>query len=109
MKPVALIVRYAPHNPPRRDEIRERYSLGNIYFCRYFDPPAGCKDALELNGIFVVRKELNSDRWYIKIDTTVQLNKTGLYTFELIAEDLRAQGRKCVILDYTVEIPLKDP
>jgi len=113
MKPVALVVRYAPHNPPRRDEIRERYNLGGVQFCRYFDPLAGsapCKDAQELMGTFVVSKVLDDDRWHVKIDVSVSLNRTGLYTFELIAEDLRAQNlraqnRKCVIMHYTVEVP----
>ncbi len=104
MKPVALVVRYAPHNPPRRDELRERYSLGNVRFCIYLDPPSGCKDADELYGIFVVQKVLDNDKWYIKIDTSVQLDRPGLYTFELIAKDLR-EDRKCSIMHHTVEIP----
>jgi hypothetical protein len=107
MKPVAFVVRYAQHNPPRKDEIRERYNLGNVYACRYLDPPVDCKDAATLNGTFVVRKVLDDGRWYIKIDVTVPLNKTGLYTFEITAEDLRTQGRKCPIMHYTVEVPKK--
>jgi len=107
MKPVAFVVRYAPHNPPHRDEIREHYSLGNVYACRYLDPPADCKDAAELDGMLIVKRVLDDGRWYIKIDASVPLNKTGLYTFEVIAEDLRTQGRKCSILHYTVEVPRK--
>jgi hypothetical protein len=107
MKPVAFVVRYAPHNPPHRDEIRERYSLGNVYACRYLDPPADCKDAAELDGMLIVKKVLDDGRWYMKIDVSVTLNKTGLYTFELIAEDIRERGRKCSIMHYTVEVPRK--
>jgi hypothetical protein len=51
-----------------------------------------------------MRKVLDDGRWYVKIDTPVQLNKTGLYTFELIAEDLRAPGRRCPLMHYTVEV-----
>jgi len=50
-----------------------------------------------------VSKVLDSDKWYIKIDTAVQLDKAGLYTFELIAKD--AEGRKCSIMHYTVKVP----
>ncbi len=103
MKPVAFVVRYTPHVNPRH--YRETYSLGNIYYCKYLDPLADCKDAAELNGTFVVRKVLDDGRWYIKIDTSVQLDKPGLYTFEIVAEDLRAQGRRCSLMHYTVEIP----
>jgi hypothetical protein len=103
MKPVAFVVRYTPHVNPRHH--RESYSLGNIYYCKYLDPLADCKDAAELNGTFVVRKVLDDGRWYIKIDTSVQLNRTGLYTFEIVAENLRAQGKKCPLMHYTVEIP----
>jgi hypothetical protein len=105
MKPIAFIVRYAPYDPPYLNEPRAHYSLGAVRFCKYLDPPADCKDADILNGTFVMRRVLDDGRWYIKIDTSVQLNKTGLYTFELIAEDLRAQGRKCSLMHYTVEIP----
>jgi hypothetical protein len=84
---------------------RESYSLGSIYYCKYLDPLADCKDAAELNGTFIVRKVLDDGRWYVKIDTSVQLNRTGLYTFEIIAENLRAQGRKCPLMHYTVEVP----
>ena len=46
-------------------------------------------------------KVLDGDKWYIKIDTAV--DKTALYTFELVAKD--AEGRKCSIMHYTVEVP----
>jgi len=105
MKPVAFLVRHAPYEKHQR--LRGTYNLGDVRFCRYLDPPADCKDADILNCTFVVRKVLDDGRWYIKIDTSVQLNKTGLYTFELIAEDLRAQGRKCSLMHYTVEVPPK--
>ncbi len=104
MRPVAFVVRYTQHE---RYPQHESYSLGDVYFCKYLDPPARCKDALEPAGTFEVSKVLDSGRWYVKIDATVQLNKTGLYTFELVAEDLRAPGRRCPLMHYTVEIPKK--
>jgi hypothetical protein len=102
MRPVAFVVRYAPYE--RRPHLRETYSLGNVQFCRYLDPPADCKDANKLNGTFVVQKALDSGKWYVKIDASVPLNRTGLYTFELIAEDLRSR-RRCSIMHHTVEVP----
>jgi hypothetical protein len=105
MKPAAFVIRYAPHE--KHPHLRQTYSLGDVHFCKYLDPLADCKDAAELNGTFVVHKVLDSGKWYIKIDTSVPLNRTGLYTFEIIAEDLRAQGRKCSIMHYTIEAPPK--
>ncbi len=101
MKPVAFVVRYTPHVNPRHHH--DAYNLGSIYYCKYLDPPASCKDALEPAGTFEVSKVLDSGKWYIKIDTSVQLDKPGLYTFEIVAEDLRAQGRRCSLMHYTVE------
>jgi hypothetical protein len=103
MRPVAFVVRYTPYER-RHINPRATYSLGAVYACRYLDPPADCKDAVALNGTFVVQKVLNDDRWYIKIDVLIPLNRTGLYTFELIAEDLRERSRKCSIMHYTVEV-----
>jgi len=105
MKPVALVVYYASHE--RYPQLRNSYSLGDVYFCKYLDPPVGCKDAVELEGTFIVSKVLDSGRWYVKIDTLVQLDKPGLYTFEIIAEDLRAPNRRCPLMHYTVEVPPK--
>jgi hypothetical protein len=102
MRPVAFVVRYAPY---ARRALNPTYSLGAAYFCKYLDPPAGCKDAFEPEGTFIIRKVLDDGRWYVKIDVAVPLNKTGLYTFEIIAEDLRFQGRRCSIMHYTVEVP----
>jgi hypothetical protein len=89
MKPVALIVRHS----------------GKMHLCKYLDPPAPCKDVPELNGTVTVSKVLEDGSWYVKIDAPFQPNKTGLYIFELIAEDLRAQGRKCTVMQYAVENP----
>ncbi len=100
MRPVAFVVRYTPHE--RHPLLRESYSLGDVYYCKYLDPPAGCKDALKPAGTFEVSRVLDSGKWYVKIDATVQLNRTGLYTFELIAEG--THGRKCSLMHYTVEI-----
>ncbi len=102
MKPVAFVVRYSPF--VKNAYNRLHYSLGDVYYCKYLDPPAGCKDAAELNGTVVVSKVLDSGDWYIKIDVSVQLNKTGIYTFELIAQDLRKPDRKCSIMQYAVEV-----
>jgi hypothetical protein len=103
MRQIAFVVRYAPHENLRQHH--KTYSLGAVRFCKYLDPPADCKDADVLNGTFVVRRVLDSGKWYVKIDTSVQLDKPGLYTFELIAEDLRTPGRRCPLMHYTVEIP----
>jgi hypothetical protein len=104
MRPVAFVVRYAPYERHPLNP-RATYSLGTIYLCKYLDPPAGCKDAFEPEGTFIVRKVLDDGRWYIKIDVAAPLNRTGLYTFEVIAEDLRFQGQRCSIMHYTVEVP----
>jgi len=102
MRPVALVVRYAPH--AGNINYRVRYDLGGVYYCKYLDPPSSCKDALEPEGTFTVSRVLDNGRWYVKIDAYVQLNRTGLYTFELIAEDLRSQSRRCPLMHYTVEV-----
>jgi hypothetical protein len=64
-------------------------------------------------GVFTVEKTQDG-RWHIKIDTSVDLDRLGLYTFMIIAEDLRgikwkpmsprgdARVGKCVIMEYTV-------
>jgi hypothetical protein len=63
--------------------------------------------------MFIVEKTQNG-RWRIKIDTPVALDRLGLYTFMIIAEDLRgikwkpmslwgyARVGKCRIMEYTV-------
>jgi hypothetical protein len=63
--------------------------------------------------MFIVEKTQDG-RWRIKIDTSVALDRPGLYTFMIIAEDLRgikwkpmspwgdARVGKCVIMEYTV-------
>ncbi len=104
IRPVAFVVRYAPYERPHLNP-RATYRLGAVYFCKYLNPLADCKDVRELEGNFTVRKVLDDGRWYIRIDTKVQLDKPGLYTFEIIAEDLRFQGQKCSIMHYTVEVP----
>jgi len=103
MRPAAFVVRYAPYER-RSLSPRATYSLGAVYFCKYLDPPAACKDAFEPEGTFIVRRVLDDGRWYIEIDASAPLNKTGLYTFEIIAEDL-FQGRRCSIMHHTVEVP----
>jgi hypothetical protein len=103
MRPVAFVVRYAPYER-RSLNIRAAYKLGTVYFCKYLNPPSSCKDALEPEGTFAVSRVLDDGRWYVKIDAYVQLNRTGLYTFELIAEDLRFQGRRCPLMHYTIEV-----
>jgi len=87
MKPVAIAVRH----------------MGKMRLCRYLDPPAPCKDVPEFsNATVAVSKDLSNDMWHFKIDAPLRLDETGLYVFELIADDLRA-GRKCVIMQYAVE------
>jgi hypothetical protein len=103
MRPVAFVIRYAPYE--KRPRHGGAYSLGAVYLCKYLDPPASCKGVPKPAGTAIASKDLDSGKWYIKIDVAVQLNRTGLYTFELIAEDLRFQGRKCSIMHYTVEVP----
>jgi hypothetical protein len=45
--------------------------------------------------MFIVEKTQNG-RWRIKIDTPVALDRLGLYTFMIIAEDLRgSSGNPC--------------
>jgi hypothetical protein len=39
-------------------------------------------------GVFAVEKTQDG-RWHINIDTSVALDRPGLYTFMIIAEDLR--------------------
>ena len=110
MRPVALVVYYSPYGgDPFRKTTYDvtAYDLGGIVFCMYLDPPSSCNNAPKLNGTVVASKMLNSDNWYVKIDVSTQFDKPGLYTFELIAQDLRDQNRKCPIMQYTVEIPKK--
>jgi len=112
MRPVAIVVYYSPYRGSpfvKNTYDITAYSLGDVIFCRYLDPPSSCNNAPVLNGTVVVSKMLDSGNWHVKIDVTVQLNKTGLYTFELIAQDLRDQNRKCPIMQYTVEVPPKKP
>lgn len=46
-------------------------------------------------GVFTVEKTQDS-RWRIKIETPVALDRLGLYTFMIIAEDLRrSSGNPC--------------
>jgi len=66
-----------------------------------------------LKSMFIVEKTQNG-RWRIMIDTSVALDRLGLYTFMIIAEDLRrikwkpmspwgdARVGRCVIMEYTV-------
>jgi hypothetical protein len=110
MKPIALVIRHAPHRgSPFVKNTYEitAYNLGDVISCMYLDPPSSCNNAPKPNGTVVVSKMLNSDNWYIKIDVSIQFDKPGLYTFELLAEDLRAKGRKCPIMQYTVEVAEK--
>jgi hypothetical protein len=90
MKPIAVIVRHG----------------GKMQLCKYLDPPAPCKDVpAELGGAITASKDLDSGYWYFKIDAPLRLNETGLYVVELIAEDLRTQGRKCTIMQYAIQNP----
>jgi len=112
MKPKIFAVYYASYesNPASRHS----YSYGDLYLCKVLDTPfAKCKDAQEPAGVFTVEKTQDG-RWRIKIDTSVDLDKPGLYTFMIIAEDLRglkwsplslwghARVGKCRIMLYTV-------
>jgi uncharacterized protein YkwD len=112
MKPKFFAVYYAAYeaNPASRHS----YNVGDLYLCKVLDTPfAKCKDAQEPAGVFTVEK-MRDGRWYIKIDTSVDLDRPGLYTFMIIAEDLRgikwkpmspwgdARVGKCRIMEYTV-------
>jgi hypothetical protein len=112
MKPKIFAVYYAAYeaNPASRHS----YSYGDLYLCKVLDTPfARCKDAQEPAGVFTLEKTQDS-RWRIKIDASVDLDKPGLYTFMIIAEDLRgikwkpmspwgdARVGKCRIMGYTV-------
>jgi uncharacterized protein YkwD len=112
MKPKFFAVYYAAYeaNPASRHS----YDVGDLYLCKVLDTPfARCKDAQEPAGVFTVEKTQDG-RWYIKIDTSVALDRPGLYTFMIIAEDLRgikwkpmspwgdARVGRCVIMEYTV-------
>jgi hypothetical protein len=108
MRPIALVIYYSPYGG---STIRKTtydvtaYTLGDAVFCKYLDPPSSCNNAPDLNGTVIVSKMLNNDNWHVKIDVSVQFDKPGLYTFELIAQDLRDQSRKCPIMHYTIEVP----
>jgi hypothetical protein len=110
MRPIAFVVYYSPYNGApfiKNTYDITAYNLGNVIFCKYLDPPSSCNNAPTPNGTVVASKMLNNDNWYVKIDVSVQFDKPGLYTFELIAQDLRDQNRKCAIMQYTVEVPKK--
>jgi hypothetical protein len=113
MKPKFFSVFYAVHeaNPASRGS----YSYGDYYLCKVLDTPfARCKDVQEPAGVFAVER-MQDGRWYIKIDASVALDRPGLYTFVIIAEDLRgikwrpmspwgvARIGRCEIMRYTVE------
>ncbi len=112
MKPKIFAVYYAAYeaNPASRHS----YDVGDLYLCKMLDTPfARCKDAQEPAGVFTVEKTRDG-MWYIKIDALVALDRPGLYTFMIIAEDLRgikwkpmspwgdARVGKCRIMEYTV-------
>jgi uncharacterized protein YkwD len=112
MKPKYFAVYYAKYesNPASRHS----YDIGDLYLCKVLDNPfSHCENAQEPAGVFTVEK-MRDGRWHIKIDMPVALKKPGLYTFEIIAEDLRgikwspkapwgdARVGKCVIMEYTV-------
>ena len=112
MKPKFFAVYYAAYeaNPASRHS----YNVGDLYLCKVLDTPfARCKDAQVPAGVFTVEKTQDG-RWRIKIDTPVDLDRPGLYTFMMIAEDLRgikwkpmspwghARVGKCRIMQYTV-------
>jgi len=112
MKPKIFAVYYAAYeaNPASRHS----YDVGDLHLCKVLDTPfARCKDAQEPAGVFTVEKTQDG-RWHIKINTSVDLDKPGLYTFMIIAEDLRgikwkpmspwgdARVGKCRIMEYTV-------
>ena len=111
MKPKFFAVYYARYESDPAS--RHSYNVGDLYLCKYLDPPLPCKGVQAPMGVFVVEKTRDG-RWYIKIDTSVALDKPGLYTFEIIAEDLRgikwspkapwgdARVGKCRIMEYTV-------
>ncbi len=111
MKPEVFAVYYASYenNPASR----HNYDVGDLYLCKYLDPPLPCQGVQAPTGVFTVEKTRDG-RWYIKIDTSVALDRPGLYTFMIIAEDLRgikwkpmspwgdARVGKCRIMEYTV-------
>ena len=111
MKPKFFAVYYAAYeaNPASRHS----YNVGDLYLCKYLDPPLTCKGVQAPAGVFTVERTQDG-RWRIKIDTSVALDRPGLYTFMIIAEDLRgikwkpmspwgdARAGKCRIMEYTV-------
>ncbi|NAZ32894.1 MAG: hypothetical protein GU356_01145 [Pyrobaculum sp.] len=112
MKPKFFAVYYAKYesNPASRHS----YDVGDLYFCKVLDEPfAKCKDAQEPAGAFTVEK-MQDGKWHIKIDMPAALDRPGLYTFMIVAEDLRglkwsplslwghARVGKCRIMEYTV-------
>jgi uncharacterized protein YkwD len=111
MKPEVFAVYYARYesNPASRHS----YDVGDLYLCKYLDPPLPCKGVQAPTGVFTVEKTQDG-RWRIKIDASVALDRPGLYTFMIIAEDLRgikwkpmspwgdARVGKCRIMEYTV-------
>jgi hypothetical protein len=108
MRPIALVVRYSPYNGApfiKNTYDITAYNLGDAVFCKYLDPPAPCNNVPEPNGTVTVSRMLDSGNWYVKIDMSVKFDKPGLYTFELLAQDLRDQNRKCPIMQYTIEVP----
>jgi uncharacterized protein YkwD len=98
MKPVAFVVYYSPY--VRNAYYSLHYDLGDVYLYKYLEPQSNC--APEPNGTVV--KALDNGGWYVKIDVPVALNKTGIYTFELIAEDIKEKGIRCPIMQYSVEV-----
>jgi len=107
MRPIAFVVYYSPYNGApfiKNADGITAYNLGNVIYCKYLDPLSSCNNAPMPNGTAVASKMLDSGKWYVRIDVSVQFDKPGLYTFELIAQDLRDQNRKCPIMQYTVEV-----
>jgi len=112
MKPKYFAVYYARYESDPAS--RHSYDVGDLYLCKVLDNPfSHCENAQEPAGVFTVEK-MRDGRWHIKIDMPVALKKPGLYTFEIIAEDLRglkwkpmspwgdARVGKCRIMEYTV-------
>ena len=111
MKPEVFAVYYARYESDPAS--RHSYDVGDLYLCKYLDPPLPCKGVQAPAGVFAVEKTRDG-RWHIKIDTSVVLDKPGLYTFVIIADDLRgikwnpsspwgdARVGKCRIMEYTV-------
>jgi uncharacterized protein YkwD len=111
MKPKIFAVYYAKYesNPASRHS----YNVGDLYLCKYLDPPLPCQGVQAPTGVFTVERTQDGG-WRIKIDASVALDRPGLYTFMIIAEDLRgikwkpmspwgdARVGRCVIMEYTV-------